>query len=65
MVSDLSRSKTEYMHYNFANRQLRGNSDVEKGNQIISQATKFKYLRSNIRYDDEIDDDVNNIIQVG
>ena len=43
------------MHFNFANRQLRGDLDVKLGDQIISQVTKFKYLESIIRQDDEID----------
>ena len=62
----LSRSKTEYMHCNFANIQRRGDLDVKLGNQIIPQVTKFKYLESILlQQDGEIDDDVNHRIHVG
>ena len=61
----MSRSKIEYTHCNFANRQLRGDLDVKMEDQIIPQVTKFKCLGSVIRQDGEIDDDVNHRIQVG
>ena len=51
------------MHCNFANKQLWGDLDVKLGNQIIPQVTKFKYLRSIIWQDGEIDVNVNHKIQ--
>lgn len=50
------------MHYNYANRQVRGNLEVKLGNPTIAQVTKFKYLRSIIIQDGEINDDVNHRI---
>ena len=61
----LSRNKTEYMHSNFTNKQLRDDLKVRLREDIIPQVTKFKYLGSIIRQDGEIDDDVNHRIQAG
>ena len=38
----LIRSKTKYMHWNFANRQLKDDLEVKLGDQIIPQVMKFK-----------------------
>lgn len=42
----LSRSKMEYMHYNFSKRQENFGSKVKLGEDVMSRVSKFKYLGS-------------------
>ena len=53
------------MYCNSAKRQFKCNLDIKLRDQMILQVTEFKYSRSIIQQDDEIDDDVNHRIQVG
>ena len=59
----LSRGKTEYMHCSFGNTQIHEDIEITLGDHAIKQVDKFKYLRSIIQKDCEVDGDVNNRIQ--
>ncbi|KAH1203504.1 hypothetical protein HKD37_17G048538 [Glycine soja] len=61
----LSRSKMEYMHYNFSKRQEDFGWKVNLGEDVIPQASEFKYLGLIIQDDDEINEDDTYRIQVG
>ena len=61
----LSRSKTEYMEFNFSGRRSRSTLEVKVGDHIIHQVTRFKYLRSIVQNDGEIEADVSHRIQAG
>ncbi|XP_076889589.1 uncharacterized protein LOC143540366 [Bidens hawaiensis] len=61
----ISRSKTEYLYYDFSG--VNGNEEIQitiEG-QAILQTTKFKYLESFVQSDGAIDSDVNNRVQIG
>jgi len=59
----LSISKTEYMECNFSKRRSRSTLEVKAGDHIIPQVTRFKYLRSIVQNNREIEADVSHRIQ--
>ena len=61
----LSKSKTEYMEFNFSKRKTKSTLKVKVGDYIIPQITRFTYLGSIVQNDGEIEADVNHRIQVG
>ena len=60
-----SRTKTEYLKCNFSGDEKHDGPDVTIGKDIVASTTKFKYLRSIMQSDGEIDGDVTNRIQTG
>jgi len=58
----LSRSKTECMECNFSKRRSRSTLEVKFGDHTIPQVTRFKYPRSIIQNDREIEADVSHRI---
>ena len=61
----ISRSKTKYTECKFTKRHTNSNLGVKIGDDSIPQITRFKYLRSIIKNDREIEGNVNHRIQVG
>ena len=61
----LSRSKIEYMHCTFSKRQEDFGLEVKLREDVIPQVSKFKYQRSIIQDDGEINEDVPHRIQGG
>ncbi|XP_070017088.1 uncharacterized protein [Nicotiana sylvestris] len=61
----LSRMKTEYLEFKFSAEPREMGIDVRLGSQVISKRGSFKYLRSVIHGDGEIDEDVTHRIAVG
>jgi hypothetical protein len=60
----LSRSKTEYMECDFsATTQEEG--DVRLDGQVITKKDIFRYLRSMLQKDEDIDEDVSHRIKAG
>ncbi|PKU75406.1 ubiquitin-protein ligase E3 C [Dendrobium catenatum] len=60
----LSRSKIEYMEYNFSSNRP-SDGIVTLGDQVINKSTHFRYLESIVQGDGEIDGDIITRIQVG
>ncbi|PKA53114.1 ubiquitin-protein ligase E3 C [Apostasia shenzhenica] len=61
----LSRSKTEYMECTFSQERNTYIGDVTIGDQIVKKSEHFRYLRSIIQNDGEIDNDIISRIQAG
>ena len=61
----ISRTKTEYLHCDFSGTTPVGELEVSIDEAVIKSTTKYKYLRSIIQRDVEIDGDVNHRIQAG
>ncbi|KAI0529692.1 hypothetical protein KFK09_002247 [Dendrobium nobile] len=60
----LSRSKMEYIEYNFSSNRP-SERIVTLGNQVINKSTRFRYLGSIVQSDGKIDGDINSRLQVG
>ena len=56
----LNRDKTKYMHCSFGNRQTHEDLEITLVNQSIQEVDKFKYLRSIIQKDCEVDEMLTN-----
>ncbi|XP_076938903.1 uncharacterized protein LOC143607281 [Bidens hawaiensis] len=61
----ISRSKTEYLHCDFSGAGDARDSQITIRDQVVPQATKFKYLGSYVQRNGEIDNDVTHRIQAG
>ena len=61
----LNRNNTEYMEYMFNKRQTNNNLEVKNEEYIIPNVSSFKYLRSIIKYNEEINGNVTHRIQTG
>ena len=61
----ISRTKTEYLLYNFSGVESIGEPEVTIGGEVVECTSKFKYLGSLIQSNGEIDEDVTNHKQVG
>jgi hypothetical protein len=60
----LSRSKTEYMQYDFSATPQR-EGDVRLDDQVVPKKDTFRYLGSKLQKDGDIDEDVSHRIIVG
>ena len=60
----LSRSKTEYLHCCFSGRIEEG-GQISLDGRVIPKVAKFKYLRSIIHQNGDIDEDISQRIRVG
>ncbi|KAD4179745.1 hypothetical protein E3N88_28336 [Mikania micrantha] len=60
----ISRSKTEYLYYNFSG-SISEENQVTIGDQEVPKTTKFKYLGSFVQSDGDIDSDVAHRVQAG
>jgi hypothetical protein len=58
----LSRSKTEYMKYDFSATTLE-EGDVRLNGQVVLKKDTFHYLRSILHKDGDIDEDVSHRIK--
>ncbi|XP_021992157.1 uncharacterized protein LOC110888973 [Helianthus annuus] len=61
----ISRSKTEYLHCDFSGVADDDDTQITIEDQLVPQATKFKYLGSFVQRDGDIDSDVTHRIQAG
>ena len=61
----ISRTKTEYLRYNFSGDEHHDCPDVTIGEDVVASTTKFKYLGYVIQSDGEIDGDLTHRIQAG
>ncbi|KAK9093332.1 hypothetical protein Syun_028243 [Stephania yunnanensis] len=61
----LSRMKTEYMHCEFRNTRHRDDGVVKLGEIEVLKVNHFRYLRSIIQNDGNIENDVAHRIQAG
>jgi hypothetical protein len=59
----LSRSKTEYMKYNFSATTQEG--DVRLNGHVVPKKDTFRYLGSMIQKDGDIDEDLSHKIKAG
>ena len=59
-----SRTKTEYIKYNFSENRNTNEETVKIASQEIRKSKKFRYLRSIIQQEGEIDEDVNHRVKV-
>ena len=60
----LSRTKTEYMMYDFS-MTMHEAGDVSLDGQVVPQKDTFRYLESILQKDDDIDEDVRHRISAG
>jgi len=60
----LSRTKTEYMMYDFSATRHEG-GDVSLDGQVVVQKDTFRYLGSVLQKDGDIDEDVRHRISAG
>jgi len=60
----MSRNKMDYMECNFSKRRNVFILEVQMGDHIVSQVTRFKYMRSIVQNNGETGGDVNHKIQV-
>jgi hypothetical protein len=60
----LSRTKTEYMRCQFSGENL-DDGDVSLDGRIVPMNDTFRYLRSMLQSEGEIDEDVSHIIRAG
>jgi hypothetical protein len=60
----LSRTKTEYMRYQFSGENL-DDGDVSLDGRVVPMNDTFRYLRSMLQSKGEIDEDVSHRIRVG
>ena len=60
----LSRTKIEYMRCEFSSVRSE-NGDVTLAGQVAPRRDKFRYLKSMLQSDDEIDEDVSHRIKAG
>ncbi|XP_022013961.1 uncharacterized protein LOC110913437 [Helianthus annuus] len=61
----ISRSKTEYLHCDFSGVADDDDTQITIEDQLVPEATKFKYLGSFVQRDCDIDSDVTHRIQAG
>ncbi|XP_076883440.1 uncharacterized protein LOC143532207 [Bidens hawaiensis] len=61
----ISRSKTEYLYYDFGGVNKDDDAQITIEGQEVPQSTKFKYLGSFVHSDRGIDSDVAHRVQVG
>ena len=61
----ISHTKTEYLRCNFNETESIGEPEVTIGGELVACTSKFKYLRSVIQSNGEINGDVTNRIQAG
>jgi hypothetical protein len=60
----LSRTKTEYMRYQFSGENS-DDGDVCLDGRVVPMNDTFRYLRSMLQSEGEIDEDVNHKIRAG
>ncbi|XP_076909032.1 uncharacterized protein LOC143566145 [Bidens hawaiensis] len=61
----ISRSKTEYLNYDFGGVNDNEDIQITIEGQVVPQVTKFKYLGSFVQSDGDLDSDVAHRVQVG
>ena len=64
LIFRLSRTKTEYMMCDFSATRHEG-GDVSLDGQVVVQKDTFRYLRSVLQKDGDIDEDVRHRISAG